>query len=203
LKRTLRVALLLFFTCAALAAFTNFAPAQQIDAAVGLASVLAPAGSSASGNHQSQSLGGAAYASGSVDYLFFRKVIGVQADAAVREDTGTYAQNYLNFPFRPMFFDLNAIWTTKFTKRVGAELVGGAGVINTQFQVADCTSSRCFASTHHFLGDFGVGIKAYAWHHFFIRPEARYYLVNNNVEFSAAHALRYGASIGYTFRSKK
>ena len=183
-----------------MATFTNVAHSQQIDAAVGLSSIFAPAGSTATGDHQPQSLGGAAYAAGSVDYLFFRKVIGVQVEAAVREDTGTYAQNFLNIPFRPMFFDANAIWTTQFTKRFGAELVGGGGVLDTRFQTQICTSSKCFASSIHPMGDVGGGIKMYVWRHFFIRPEARLYLINNNTEFSSGHALRYGAAIGYTFR---
>lgn len=184
-----------------MAAFTNIARSQQIDAAVGGGSIFAPAGSTATGDHQPQSLGGAAYATGSVDYLFFRKVIGVQVEAAVREDTGTYAQYFLNIPFRPMFFDGNAIWTRQFTKRIGVEAVGGAGVLNTRFQTQpDCTSTKCFASSTHLMGDVGGGIKLYAWRRLFIRPEARLYLINNNTEFSSGHALRYGFSIGYTFR---
>lgn len=50
------------------------------------------------------------------------------------------------------------------------------------------------------MGDVGGGIKVYAWRRFFVRPEARFYLINNNTEFSSGHALRYGLSIGYTFR---
>ncbi len=45
----------------------------------------------------------------------------------------------------------------------------------------------------------GGGIKLYAMHNFFIRPEARFYFINNNTDFSSNHALRYGLSIGYTF----
>ncbi len=196
----MRIALLLLLSCAASAAFTNIAHAQQINAAIGAGSIFAPAGSTATGEHQQQSMGGALYATGSVDYLFFRKVIGLQADAAVRVDTGTYAQNFLNIPFRPMFFDLNAIWTTKFTRRVGAEVVGGGGVLRTRFQTQECTSSKCFASSTHPMADVGAGIKVYVWKKFFIRPEGRFYMINNNLEFSSFRAIRYGASLGYTFR---
>jgi hypothetical protein len=183
-----------------MAAFTNIAHAQQIDVAVGGGSIFGPAGSTATGNHQQQSLDGALYATGSVDYLFFRKVIGVQADAAVRVDTGTYAQNFLNIPFRPMFFDGNAIWATQLSKRIGVELVGGGGVLDTRFQTQTCTASKCFASSTHPMADVGGGIKLYAWRRLFIRPEARLYLIDNNTEFSSGHALRYSVSIGYTFR---
>jgi len=55
-------------------------------------------------------------------------------------------------------------------------------------------------SVNHFLGDFGGGVKLYPTNGgFFVRPEARVYVVNNNQEFSSAHATRYGVSIGYTF----
>ena len=50
------------------------------------------------------------------------------------------------------------------------------------------------------MGDFGAGIKFYPKGGFFIRPEARFYLVNNNVDYSSSHVTRFGASIGYTFR---
>jgi hypothetical protein len=49
------------------------------------------------------------------------------------------------------------------------------------------------------MGAFGGGLKLYAKGGFFIRPEARFYLVNNNFEYSSSRVLRYGASIGYTF----
>ena len=35
---------------------------------------------------------------------------------------------------------------------------------------------------------------------FFVRPEARFYWINNNTDFSSNHAGRVGATIGYTFR---
>ena len=47
---------------------------------------------------------------------------------------------------------------------------------------------------------FGAGIKFYPKGGFFVRPEARLYLVNNNTDFSAARVTRYGLSIGYTFK---
>jgi len=49
------------------------------------------------------------------------------------------------------------------------------------------------------MGDFGGGIRAYFWHGAFIRPEVRVYLINNNAEFSSNYAVRYGASLGYSF----
>jgi hypothetical protein len=49
------------------------------------------------------------------------------------------------------------------------------------------------------MGQFGAGLKLYAHGGFFIKPEVHLYLVNNNIEYSSSHAIRYGGSIGYTF----
>ena len=49
------------------------------------------------------------------------------------------------------------------------------------------------------MGAFGAGLKLYPKGGFFVRPEAKLYLVNNNLNFSSAYATRYGLSIGYTF----
>ncbi len=54
-------------------------------------------------------------------------------------------------------------------------------------------------SDKHFMGDFGAGIKFYPKGSFFVRPEAKLYLVNNNLNFSSARITRFGLSIGYTF----
>jgi hypothetical protein len=49
------------------------------------------------------------------------------------------------------------------------------------------------------MGHFGAGVKIYVHGNFFVRPEANFYLIRNNVEFSSAYATRVGASLGYTF----
>jgi hypothetical protein len=194
LKRTLRVALLLSFICAAI--FVSLAHAQQIDVAGGLDTIFAASGGQATGNHQSQSLDGGTYPVVSADVIFYKHV-GVQGEFAWRVDQGTYAPGELNIPYRPLFWDINAIWAPKVSKRVSVELMGGVGEQSTRFY-----SGSKFAASNHLMGDVGGGIKFYAWRHFFLRPEARFYLVNNNLEFSSAHALRYGVSIGYTFKPR-
>jgi len=203
LKRKQRAALLLLFVCAALAAFKNFASAQQIDAAVGFGSITAPGSSVATGtDHQPQTLGGGAYFSASGDYLFYKNA-GIEGEAAIKGDQSTYLPYQLDERFHPMFFALNAIWDSqKYFKRVGVavEVLGGAGALSSRFQTGTCTSSKCFATSTHFLVDGGVGIKMYVWRHWFVRPEGRFYFIRNNTEFSSARAMRYGVSIGYTFR---
>ena len=53
------------------------------------------------------------------------------------------------------------------------------------------------------MGDFGGGIRLYPYGNFFVRPELRLYLINNNQEFSSSHLVRYGVSIGYAFGGSK
>ena len=188
-----------------MAAFTHPAAAQKIDVGVGMSTIDAPGPSAATGtDHQPQSLDGGAYFSASADYLFFKNA-GLEGEFVIKGDQSTYLPYQLNIPFHPMFFAANAIWDSqKYLKRVGlvAELLGGAGALSSHFQTGgqNCSSSKCFASSTHFMVDFGAGLKMYPWRHFFVRPEGRFYLINNDTEFSSAHAIRYGVSIGYTFR---
>jgi hypothetical protein len=184
----------LSFVCTAI--FATLAHAQQIDVAGGLNTIFAASGSQATGNHQPQSLDGGAYPVVSADVLFYKHV-GVQGEFAWRVSQGTYAPGELNIPYRPLFWDINAIWAPKISKRISAELMGGGGEQSTRFY-----SGSNYAASNHLMGDVGGGIKLYAWHHFFFRPEVRFYLVTNNLEFSSGHALRYGLSIGYTFKPR-
>ena len=182
-----------------MAAFSNSALAQQIDIAGGLDSIFAPPGSQATGNHQAQSLDGGAYPTISGDVLLFKdRSVGVQGEFAWKSTRATYAPGELNLPYRPLFWDVNAIWAPRVTKRISLELVGGIGEQMTRFY-----TGSSYASSNHLMADFGGGIKMYAWRHFFIRPEGRIFLVHNNLEFSSARSLRYGLSIGYTFKQKK
>ena len=180
--------------------FANLASAQQIDVAFGGSSIFAPSASQAFGNHQPQSLDGGVYPSVSADVLFYKRV-GIEGEISWRWNKTYYAPGFLNLPYKPLFYDFNAIWSSRPTKHhLALELLAGAGVQNTRFYVGACNSSSCYGSSNHFLIDVGGGIKYYPWRHFFVRPEGRFYLVKNNLEFSSDHATRYGFSIGYTFR---
>ncbi len=201
MKPGLRVALFVSFAWAAIAIFSNFACAQQIDVAVGGSSMFAPSGSQAFGDHEPQSLDGGVYPSVSADYLFFHQRIGVQGEISWRWNNSTYLPGFVNLPYKPLFYDFNAIWVSKpIRRRFDVEVLGGAGVQNTRFYLEGCTGSNCFGTSNHFMFDVGGGIKYYAWRHFFVRPEGRFMIIRKNVEFSSDHATRYGFSIGYTFR---
>lgn len=193
---------LMILACTAILALSSSAPAQQMDVAVGMSTVTAPSASEAQGNHLPQSLTGGAFPSFSADVLLFKN-FGVQGEFGWRATRGQWLGVQ---PFRPMFYDFNAIFVPKLAKRTYLELLAGLGSQATRFyqptQVCDPYSCRNFVTINHFMGHFGVGLKAYPVRNFFVRPEAHLYLVNDNQEFSSGRAVRYGVSIGYTFGAR-
>jgi len=201
LKRTLRVALLLTSACAALVTFSNIAQAQKVDLAFGISGISAPGASNGNGvDHQPVSLTGGAYPGFSGDVLFFHNM-GIGAEVYWKASQSDYAGQ--GFNYRPLFYDINAVYAPKLAPHAYLELVGGIGALSTRFYTGTvCGIYNCsnYQSSNHFDADFGAGLKLYPTHNFFIRPEARFYLINNNLEFSSNHATRYGVSIGYTFR---
>ena len=189
------------FLCALFLA-EGVAHAQQVNAAFGLNAITAPSASSASGNHFPQSVRGGLFPSFSGDFIFFKNQIGVNAEVSWRAKR-SLSQAFQ--PFRPIFYDFNAIWAPRLAKSVQAELLAGIGAQSTRFyqDFLVCNSFSCtnFISSNHFMGHFGGGIRYYIMGHLFVRPEAHIYLVRHNVEFSSAHAARFGVSIGYTLLS--
>lgn len=152
--------------------------------------------------HSPESLSGGSYLSASADVLLHKR-LGVQAEVAWKGSRGIYYPGGYNQPYRPFFYDANAIWIPKISKRMSAELMAGVGVENTRFYKGTeaCTFLTCtnFVTSTHFMEHFGGGLRLHAFRGLFVRPEAHLYVVHNNVEFSSGHAVRYGVSIGYTF----
>jgi len=132
-----------------------------------------------------------------VDVVFHKRV-GFGFETAWRGSQGSY----FGQPFRPILSDFNALYQPRLNKKVGADLMAGIGWQSTRYYLPYCTNGfTCnnFVSSHHFLIDIGGGIRYYVWGHFFVRPEAHYYYINNNtVDFSSNNVIRVGASIGYT-----
>jgi len=201
LKQTLRVAFLLTFACVALSAFSNFAQAQKVDVAFGVSTIVAPGASSANGiDHQPVTMSGGAYPGLSGDVQAFHH-IGIGAEIFWRASQG---QNYngQGFNYRPIFWNVNAVYAPKIATHTYLELVGGIGALSNRYYTGTfCGIYSCsnYQSINHFDGDFGAGIRFYPRGGWFIRPEARVYLIQNNYDFSANYATRIGASIGYTF----
>ena len=180
--------------------FAVSAWAQQVDIALADGTISAP-GPSGTGISAFPSMRGGNYFGFNGDVLFMGP-IGVEAEVNWRTSQGSYGGVV---PYRPIFYDFNAIYSKTLNHRFGAEVMGGIGAASTRFYTGsyncdyygNCTN---YVSTNHFLVDFGGGVKMYAWRNLFVRPEMRfYYIVHNTQYFSSDVAVRYGASIGYTF----
>jgi hypothetical protein len=183
------------------AALLGSAQAQQMDAALGFNAVHATSASQASSGYTAQSIGGGLTPSVSADFLL-KHNFGVGVEMSWRGSKNEYLIPGTNqrVPFRPFFYDFNGVWAPRVTEHFSPEVMAGIGGVNTRFYVAPSCGSGCqnYATTNHFLGHFGAGLRFYVTHNLFVRPEAHVYLVHNNNQFSSPYATRYGASIGYT-----
>jgi Outer membrane protein beta-barrel domain len=178
--------------------FALAASAQQADVAFGISTVSAPSAADATGNHFPQSLDGGTYVGFSGDYLI-KNNFGFGGEISWRASQGNYA-DIVNY--RPIFWDFNGVYAPPLGDHAALDLQAGIGALSTRYYTGiNCTSFSCtnYTSSNHFMGHFMAGIKLYPHGGFFIRPEANLYLVNNNIDYSSARALRYGVSIGYTF----
>lgn len=203
MKQALRVVVLFSFVCAALAAFSNVAQAQRMDIGFGISNVVAPSATvvnTPSGSFINPSLSGGIYPGFSGNVLFYHNA-GIGAEVFWRASRVDYAG--AGFDFRPLLWDINAVYSPKLGPHAYLELVGGIGALSTRFYTGTtCGIYTCsnYQSVNHFDVDLGGGIKLYAHGGFFIRPEARYYFIHNNQEFSSGHAGRAGVTIGYTLK---
>ncbi len=86
------------------------------------------------------------------------------------------------------------MYARRFTKYFGVEALAGIGGESIRFYsnsysncdfYGNCTN---YVSSNHFMGDFGGGVRFYPYGNFFVRPEMRLYLINNNAEFSSGPA---------------
>ena len=179
--------------------FANFASAQQADASFGLNAIMSPGAASCNFTSGCPEKGGI-YPSIGADVIFHKR-LGLGFDVAWRGGQGNYGGSGL--PYRPILLDFNGVFQPKLGKKAGLDLVGGIGWQSTRFYSAQytCNFFSCtnFQSSHHFLFDMGAGIRYYVWGHVFVRPEIRYYWINNNTaDFTSGNIVRAGASIGYT-----
>jgi hypothetical protein len=189
------------FACT-LAAFAGFARAQQIDLTVGGNSLFSSKPTSASLAYLPPAEKGGTYPSFSAQ-IAFKKHFGFNAEVAARAKQGLY-NGYQNY--RPILYDVNAVFTPQLRDNVRADLMAGVGGQSTVFysQFGTCNFSVCppYVSSTHFLAHAGAGVRYYFWRDFFARPEVHYYRVMNNFEFHSGNVFRAGVSVGYTFGSK-
>jgi hypothetical protein len=187
-------------TAGLLVLLASAAYAQQIDVAIGASTVQSPAYNNTNLSYPPESLTGGLYPSISGDFML-KKHFGVMGEISWRGSKAIY-DGYQ--PYRPIFWDFGVIYLRNVRKRMAVEGTAGIGAESTRFYTnylicsgfSGCTP---YAASNHFMGQFGGGLKLYIKGGLFVRPEARFYLVNNNVEYTSSKVLRYGASIGYTF----
>jgi len=183
--------------------------AQQLDLAFGVGTITGQPASdgdpltSVTINHFPQTISGGAYQTLSGDFLFKKGFgIGMAASFRVHENLDIFQQ-----PYRPLFYDFNAVYAPELGKRVQGELQGGIGIESIRFYTPFFTCgafSGCtnFDSSNHFMTHVGGGLKFYVTESIFIRPEAHFYFVQNNLEFSGPHVQRFGVSVGYSMKNR-
>ena len=140
---------------------------------------------------------GGTYPSATIQYLW-KPHLGINAEGAFRYHQGIYNEFQ---PYRPLFFDLNGLYTTQVGRKSAGDVMAGAGVESLIFynEFGNCPSG-CFShvNSNHFLLHFGGGVRYYFFRDFFVRPEAHWYYIHNNYEFHSDNVFRIGASVGYT-----
>lgn len=179
--------------------------AQEFDAAFGFGTVTAPsATTNSSGTFPS--LSGGLYPSFS-GIVLLKRHIGFGGEVSWRAHQSIYGGTASNFgivqPYRPIFYDFNAVYGSKFGKQFGGDVMAGIGGEDLRFYTPyiTCGFTSCtnYTSSNHFAGHFGADLRYYVWGHLFVRPEAHYYIIHNNKEFNNANAARFAVSIGYSF----
>jgi len=186
--------------------FASGAQAQEFHGAFGFGTVTAPSASTDSSGFPFPSLSGGLYPSFSGIFLFKRH-IGFGGEVSWRARQAVYGGTVSNFsfaqPYRPIFYDFNAVYGSKFGKKFGGDVMAGIGGEDLRFYTPyySCGITSCtnYQSSNHFAGHFGADIRYYFWGNAFIRPEAHYYVVRNNVEFNKVNVSRFAISIGYSF----
>ena len=177
------------------------AQVSQINIAAGGSTFFSEKSTSASVAFIEPPLKGGLYPSLSFDALM-KNHFGFNVEGTFRDHQGLY-DDYQKF--RPIFYDINGVYSHKVMLKGTLDLLGGVGGESLLFynDFFNCPSDACRAqvSANHLLLHAGAEFRYYPWlkRHFFIRPEAHYYRIIDNTEFNSGNFLRLGASVGYTF----
>ncbi len=193
----------------ALCLIASVAFGQQIDFGLGFSGVKSPTISTASSDHLPANMGSGTWISAGGSALI-KKHFGIGAEVAWRAKQNLYPQGtggvFFGYqPYRPIFYDFNAVYGAQFGKSAGADLMAGFGGANIRWYTAQysCDFTGCYnyQSENHLLGHFGGRLKLYPTKgSIFIAPEAHLYMIRNNSRFSSGYVTRFGIMLGYTFR---
>lgn len=196
------ITLLFWFSCVFLVG--TLEAQQQIDAQFGISGMHAPSASNFDLNnfdHSPQSLSGGVYPSFAADFIIWRN-LGFNGQVAWRATRALY-QDQAASPYRPIFYDFNAVYARK-TGRIGFAAMGGIGAESIRFygDFVNCNNfGQCtnYVSSNHFMGHVGGTLRFYLTNSVYLAPDVHLYFVHNNVEFTSPRATRYGLNLGYTF----
>jgi hypothetical protein len=198
----LRKFALLTSACAVLLS-ANFASAQQqVDIMVGGGTLMSTTPALDVVSFQPLPEKGGTYVSLSADVVGLTRHLGLNVEASWKYKQANY-DGYETY--RPILTDANLLFQPKLTKRVGLDLMGGIGIATNQFNlIGSCSLPGCinYTTSSHLMEDLSAGVRYRAWRHFFVRPEAHFYHIQNNLGFNSNHVFRVGASVGYSFGPK-
>lgn len=180
--------------------------AQEFHGAFGFGTVTAPGVSTDSSGFTFPSVSGGLYPSFS-GFFILKHHLGFGGEVAWRAHQAIYTAGgnggFFQAPYRPIFYDFDAVYGRKFGKKFGGDVMAGIGGEDLRFYTPyySCGFTSCtnYQSSNHFAGHFGADIRYYFWGNAFIRPEVHYYVIHNNVEFNGANVSRFAISIGYSF----
>lgn len=179
----------------------SFAQLAQIDVGVGGSTMFSQKSNSSSEAFILPPLKGGVYPALTLDFRFKNR-FGINAEGVFRYHH-TFYDEYQEF--RPIFYDINGSYTSRVTPKMSADFLGGAGGESLLFYnvFGTCISSTCRdnLSSTKFMLHAGFDLRYYVWkkRRFFVRPEAHFYRIIDNTQFSSGNILRLGASIGYSF----
>ena len=193
----------LVLTVCAVLLCSALAHAQQVDVALGAGILLSTTNLTASQAYLPPAEKGGIYPSFSIDRILKNR-FGYNGEVAL-----SYKHEVYNGfqEYRPIFYDLNAVYAPHLTRRIDADFTAGAGGVRVLFYSPSgycnfSTGCSTALNSNHFLFHLGAAVRYTLWRHYFISPEANFYHIVNNVEFHSDNVLRVGASIGYRFGPK-
>jgi hypothetical protein len=136
--------------------------------------------------------------------VMFRPSFGVGFETSFQTQ-----RNYAGLNYRPLFYDVNAIYTPVVgTRKIVPEFQAGLGAVNLRFYLnqnfcdsfGGCSNSNVFLeSSNHFQLHLAGGVRFYVKGGLFVKPQIDGHWVNNFFQFGSNWVPQYSMAVGYTF----
>ncbi len=142
------------------------------------------------------------------DVIFYHQRIGVGAEYSFRTDRGPYA----GLQYRPVFYDVNAVYyPLSNVRRFAPEIQGGVGRSKLTFYDTPqfcliapqgCRSTNAEIETqNHLQLHFSGGVRISIWKGVFVRPQVDIRWIDNFTAFGSSLVPEYTLAVGYTFQT--